>query len=664
MSITFRYCLVGAVLIVAFDAVLAAGQASEESTTNIEAFLQLSGGAGEPQFSPDGKYLAYSERGSVWVRPVEEDGEPHKIGAGRKPLWRPDSNALALIRDDGSPRVWLHPLDKPDSARPISPEGVAVKDYVWSPDGKTLAVLEQPVAFGKPSALSLVDVTTGEVQGRFELDSFEDYDSLSWSPDGRYLAWDVVIEPGAEVLRSIGARTNSGLEVRLLNVKEGTIQRVLPVGTCMIKTLAWRFDGQAMVFCATPHPYGYQCQWRLATWSIPSGWSIPFGMARYLTYDPMVVGSAVWAPDGQTIYVSARQEGITQQLYVVSVQDGSLRCLTSGLANYLNPVVSPDGRWLACEVTAPDRLREIWLVATDGSRAFPLTNASQHLHEIEGLRLGTPELVRWRSVDGLELEGLLLYPPGYGPDQKPEKPLPTIVHLHGGPMHSTPPIEFNGHPLNLGGLHYLAAHGYLVFSADYRRSGYYGWHQIQRAIDDGDFVGLDASDILTGIDHLITEGLADPARLGVLGHSHGGFLANWLLTHSSHFHAVVSSEGMTNHATRPFPDSILEVWMGGKPEEVPERYRRYSPLTYAAQARTPTLLIYGERSAFTHHRQGEVFQNALAAAGVEVELVTLAGESHWISKTENQTRYLHLILEWFDRHLLNNERTKDSMQRP
>jgi dipeptidyl aminopeptidase/acylaminoacyl peptidase len=91
--------------------------------------------------------------------------------------------------------------------------------------------------------------------------------------------------------------------------------------------------------------------------------------------------------------------------------------------------------------------------------------------------------------------------------------------------------------------------------------------------------------------------------------------------------------------------------MGGGPAEVPERYRRSSPLTYAAQARTPTLLVYGAESGFSRHHQGERFRDALAAAGVEVELVHLPGEGHFFARPQSQAALLRHTLTWFDRHL-------------
>ena len=614
-----------------------------------ETLLNLPQGASQPQFSPDVALIAYVENGSVWVTTVAAGGTAVSVGPGANPQWHPDGWLSCLRETDGTTRVWRHDYLAEEEPTPVTPEDLSVGAYAWSPDGLTLAVFEgralQRPQVTKPGAIWLLDAGSGESLQRIEPPAAPQLllGGLAWSPDGQNIAWSIAFE--------VEGRRSAQREMRLLNVADGSIRRVMPVGACQATVPSWRPDRQALAFAATPHPYGFHALFSLATWNLRDA------SVRYRTRDPFMLAlggnTPAWSPDGQTIYVAGYNGTITRQLYAISLQNGALTQLTHGSSNHSAPALSSDGRWLACVVEAPDRLTEIWLVATDGSESRQVTQANRQLDTVAGVERLESEVVRWRSLDGLEIEGLLLYPPGFGPDRPPPTPLPTIVYPHGGPINSTPRRLLGDDPLHFTGQRFLVAHGYLGFLPDYRSSGIYGWEAYQQMLTGHDNnTRLDAADIISGVDHLIAAGLADPMRLGLRGHSNGASLANWLITQTNRFAAAVSVEGPTDlvaAAKATAPNDIAELEYGGSVEDVPENYRAASPLTYAAQARTPLLLFEGEPMAGME--QGKPFCDALAAAGVEVEYVFYAGEGHLFRKQENQIDYLRRMLEWFDRHL-------------
>lgn len=572
--------------------------------------------------------------GQVFLAAVDSPAGPVQLCDGWAPRWRPGRNELLVLRARRASTLWLQPPTPGAAGAPIPGAPRRIAAYAWSPDGRQLALVERR-ALHKPGALWLIDADTGAVERRVRLPSYEVEGPLQWSLDGRWLAWSVEISPDD--------RTNALHEVRVLDLHGGAVRRVVPPGTCQTAAPVWRPDGRALALLATPHSYGFQALYRLATWHVDGS------AARYLTRDPLVVAGAAWSPDGQRLYFSARDCGITQQLYALDIATGALRRLTGGLCSFAPPAVSPDGRWLASTVTSPDQLAEVWLIATDGAETRPMSAASGQLGAALNLRCGTPALVRWRGRDGLELEGLLLYPPPYGPDRPPPGPLPTIVDLHGGPIQPVS-LGLGEHPIYLDGLHDLAARGYLCFAADYRRSGSYGWAPLQAALDTADLIGDDADDILAGVEHLVARGLADSARLGLRGFSHGGLLANWLAATSDRFQAVVSSEGPADLEHGEL-DTILELWLGGRPDEVPEHYRRCSPLAQVRPGRPPTLLLYGEHSVFSRRGEGVRFTEALRAVGAAVELLTLPGEGHVCFQPAHRQLLLDRTVAWFDRHL-------------
>lgn len=607
---------------------------TERTSSSPSPFAALPRGAAGPQFSPDGRTIAYMQGGQISLAAVDSPASPVQLCAGWAPRWRPGRNELLVLRAERASSLWLQPPISGAAGAPIPGAPRRIAAYAWSPDGRQLALVERR-ALHKPGALWLIDADAGAVERRVRLSSYEVEGPLQWSPDGRWLAWSVEISPDD--------RTNALHEIRVLDLNGGAVRRAVPPGACQTAAPVWRPDGRALALLATPHPYGFQALYRLATWHVDGS------AARYLTRDPLVVAGAAWSPDGQRLYLSACDRGITQQLYALDVATGVLRRLTDGLRSFAPPTVSPDGRWLASTVTAPDQLAEVWLVAADGTRARPISVASRQLDAVPNLQLGTPALVRWRGRDGLELEGLLLFPPPYGPDRLPPEPLPTVVDLHGGPIQPVS-LGLGEHPLYLDGLHDLAARGYLCFAADYRRSGSYGWAPLQAALDSADLIGDDADDILAGVAHLVAQGLADPARLGLRGFSHGGLLANWLAATSDRFQAVVSIEGPAD-LTHGELDTILELWLGGRPDEVPIHYRRCSPLAQVRSGRPPMLLLYSEHSVFSRRGEGGRFAAALRAVGAAVELLTLPGEGHMFFQPAHRQLLLDRTAAWFDRHL-------------
>ena len=614
-----------------------------------EILLNLPQGASQPQFSPDVALIAYIENGNVWATTVAAGGEAVCVGPGANPQWHPDGWLSFLREQEGVTRVWRYDATSEAAPTPLPPEEVSVGAFAWSPDGLTLAVFEgralQRRHVAKPGAIWLVDALSGDTLQRIEPPAEPQLlqGGLAWSPDSQSIAWSIVFE--------VEGRRSAQCEMRLLNVTDGSIRRVTPVGACQATVPAWRPDRQTLAFAATPHPYGFHALFSLATWNLRDA------AVRYRTHDPFMLAlggnTPAWSPNGQTVYAAGYNGTITRQLYAISMRSGALTQLTHGSSHHSAPVLSSDGRWLACVVEAPDRLTEIWLVATDGSGSRQVTQANRQLDTVAAVERLESEVVRWRSLDGLEIEGLLFYPPGYGPDRPPPTPLPTIVYPHGGPINNTPRRLLGDDPLHFTGQRFLVAHGYLGFLPDYRSSGIYGWEAYQKMLTGHDNnTRLDAADIVSGVDHLIAAGLADPMRLGLRGHSNGASLSNWLITQTNRFAAAVSVEGSTDNvaaAKATAPNDIAELEFGGSVEDVPENYRATSPLTYAAHARTPLLLFEGE--PMKRMEQGKPFCDALAEAGVEVEYVFYAGEGHLFRKPENQTDYLRRMVAWFDRHL-------------
>ena len=167
---------------------------------------------------------------------------------------------------------------------------------------------------------------------------------------------------------------------------------------------------------------------------------------------------------------------------------------------------------------------------------------SEHIKAIESV-----EEVRWQAPDGLEIEGWLLRPQGQGPH-------PLIMSIHGGPVWHYRPIW-----LGRGGASLMLINrGYALFFPNPRGSSGRGQDFARRVL--GDMGGADTHDLLSGLDHLVARGIADPRRLGVMGASYGGFMAAWLITQDSRFSAAVPVVPITNFVTAHLLSNIPQ-WL-------------------------------------------------------------------------------------------------------
>ena len=264
------------------------------------------------------------------------------------------------------------------------------------------------------------------------------------------------------------------------------------------------------------------------------------------------------------------------------------------------------------------------------------------------------QVVRWPSFDGLEIEGV------FTPPTHPEarRPYPLILFPHGGP-HSRSTLGFN-FPVQV-----FAAHGYAVFQPNFRGSAGYGQAFINA--DRFDLGGADMRDILSGIDNLIEQGLVDARRQFVYGVSYGGFTTCSLIGQTNQFQAAAPQNAVTDLVAM-WALSDLQSWteweFGGKPWEVPQAMREHSPLTYAANVRTPTLILNATGDRRCPLPMGRMYYRALKSAGVETQLVLYPDEGHPIRRLPHQEDVLRRVLAWFSRHDDEAGRTDESKSQP
>ncbi len=255
---------------------------------------------------------------------------------------------------------------------------------------------------------------------------------------------------------------------------------------------------------------------------------------------------------------------------------------------------------------------------------------------------GSAAEVSWSAPDGTQIEGVLCTPPGAGP-------FPLVLNVHGGPIGA---YQRNWMMRDYA-VPLLVSRGYAVLHPNPRGSS--GRGQEFAAAVVGDMGGADTRDYLSGIDAMIERRIADPARIGTMGVSYGGFMSAWLVTQDQRFKAAVAGSPVTDWYSFTFTSNIPRwgLWFlaDADPEDTGTQVHTRSPVLHASKARTPTLLTAGAKDRCTPAGQAREFYQALIGHGVDSELVIYPEEGHGVSRFPAITDYLTRLVTWFERYM-------------
>jgi dipeptidyl aminopeptidase/acylaminoacyl peptidase len=292
---------------------------------------------------------------------------------------------------------------------------------------------------------------------------------------------------------------------------------------------------------------------------------------------------------------------------------------------YENPSSSPQGSRIAFAYSATVRPTEIYLA--DGpdklAQARPITSFNKLFTERE-LPLAKP--YRWTSDDGTAVEGMLMYPPG----KFEAKNLPMFVLIHGGPQ------DADGNRFEADWYQWdrlAATAGWLVFEPNYRGSTGYGDKFALQIVPE--IVSKPGKDILTGVDALVKDGIADPNQLAVGGYSYGGYMTNWLITQTTRFKAAVTGAGAVEHVANWGNDDTTfddTYYLGGLPWETADRYRSEAAIFQISKVRTPTHMVAGADDIRVSVAEDYLLDRALHELGIPSDLLIFPGEGHSLAK--------------------------------
>jgi dipeptidyl aminopeptidase/acylaminoacyl peptidase len=642
--------------------------------------------AGSPEISPDGRWVAYTVRETNWDDNAYETeiwladattGATRQLTNAKKssqsPAWSPDGSKLAFTSDRTDKRQIFLISPRGGEADALTSIEDGVGSFAWSPDGKTIAytateakstaIKDRDKKYGeflvaeqdhRMTHLFSIDVTTRATRtltsGPFTVGGF------AWSPDGKSIAFDHRVNPALANGGSanISIVTVADATVRNLVTQEGPDSR--PV---------WSPDGSRIAFeTAMANPAYFYTNSLIAT--VPASGGTPTVLSTAFDEDPSIVA---WRANGLFFSASARTYSYLYKLDPDTKTVARLSPVDQTVNSSCS--LSKDGATYACLRADATSLPEVYV--RSGLSRTPLANQAPQAGRTQASRpqqesptpqekkltdmnaqaagwtTGTLDVVSWKSQDGATIEGVLHKPADFDPSKK----YPLLVVIHGGPTGVSRAVPFTSttYPIDV-----WVPRGVLVLEPNYRGSAGYGG--AFRALNVRNLGVGDAWDVLTGVDSLIAKGMVDPAKVGTMGWSQGGYISAFLATHdAARFKAISVGAGISDWMTyyvntdiTPFTRQYLKA----TPWDDPEIYAKTSPITYIKQAKTPTLIQHGATDQRVPLPNAFELYQGLKDNDVPTKLIVyqgFGGVGHGPSKPKSHRATMDHNMEWFDQYL-------------
>lgn len=663
---------------------------SERKPLTPESLFELRW-ASDVQLAPDGQRVAYVEH---WVEEIEKDGKERKVyrtaiylseseharprrvtftakASDSSPRWSPDGTRLAFLstRDDDKQQLFLLNLQGGEAEQITFTEDLSegVQEFDWHPSGRLLCftsrghkddeakkreeindekVYENHLPF-KFNGQGLLDERRAQLY-RLHLDDgtcvqltqhSRTIGAPKWSPDGQHIAF---------ISKSEETPEHTWIsDLFVINTGGGDLQQITP-SQGPVYNFSWSPDGTRLAFVGHDRRQGFASTARLWLVDAQAGSTpqcVTDGFEGSLDDVPSSdthLGANPLDPyweDDQHIVVEALEQG-RAGLYRVTLPNGEIEQIsTSGLS-----VVgfSQRGSMIAFTGETNARTAEVYVMSA-GTRPQRRSHVADAFFST--YRIQPPEHVRFPSVEDFEIEGWFIRPLDFEEGQK----YPLLLYVHGGPH-----LAFGNALFHEFQVH--AAAGYGVLYVNPRGSSSYGEEftaAVRRHFGENDF-----QDIMHAADLAASWEWVDETRMGILGGSYGGFMTNWVITHTDRFAAACTQRCISNvysfAGSSDIGPEFSQDEFGTLPWLDEELLMSKSPIRYVQNIKTPTLILHPEADHRCPIEQSEQLYTALVMLGVPTKLVRFPDENHELSRSgqpQRRVNRMHHIVDWFDRYL-------------
>ena len=635
---------------------------TDDSSTVLEQVLSVTS-VGGVAISPDGSAVAYvvtahDEKGYGLGSEIHivstETGKDRKLINGGGPVWSPDGSKIAYFSSKGGRRqIWTVPASG-GTGEQLTDSDDYIDRFRWEPNSNRIAFLfrgahEADLRFltkaphplmpiivdgnnlpmNQLAIIDLATKTSNTITPRsYSVGGYEQWfpDTFSWSPDGERLVFSQHphAKAGGHLYGNILSVTHSGHAPRRMVYREGMDGHPVwsPDGNHVAFISTERYDWVTVSYLYLVHPTTLE--------------------RRKITPDfDEKIKHFYWTADSKRILFIAGDRTATQ-IYSVDIETAKVTALTDGddVLGGLSVAANTDS--IAFTRQNATESSDVYFARLGDMKPKRLTEVNPQIKAWPEIRT---EVLRWKSFDGMEIEGLVHWPNGYREGRK----YPLLVVPHGGP-HSVMSNTFVG-----GEYRIWAMRGWAISRPNFRGSGHYGEKFLRANL--GSWGIGDYQDVMSGVDHLIEIGLADPDRLAMSGSSYGGYMTSWTISQTNRFKAAVVGAAITD------VPSFLRT------TDVPERfesylgkdiavYQRSSPMTYADNIKTPSLIWHGDGDIRVPLLQGRHLYTALLKNKVPVEFIIYPDEAHGVRRPLNRRDLLLRKIRWLHGWVINGERPK------